>query len=159
VPDSPPDFVYVIFIAADQDTVWNGLIDRELTKKYWGHWNQSDWEPGSRWEHVRSDGSDVVDIHGQVMEIDPPRRLVVSWIFPNAEDEEAKHTRVTYELERLGPDTRLTVIHSDLQEGSAERDGVTNGWPAVLSNLKTLLETGRTLSDEEWGAEPRGCGD
>jgi len=79
--------------------------------------------------------------------------------FPNAEDEEAKHTQVTYELERLGPDTRLTVIHSDLKEGSAEREGVTNGWPAVLSNLKTLLETGRTLSEEEWEVEPRGCGD
>lgn len=150
--EGPPDFVYVIYIAVDQETVWNGLIDRELTKKYWGRTNESDWQPGSRWEHVRSDGSGVVDIHGEVLEIDPPRRLVVTWVFPNATDEEAKHTRVTYEIEPLGPDTRLTVIHSDLKEGSDEREGVTSGWPAVFSNLKTLLETGRTLSDEEWGA-------
>ena len=52
-----PDFVYTIFIKATAEQVWNGLIDRELTKAYWGHYNESDWQAGSRWEHVRSDGS------------------------------------------------------------------------------------------------------
>lgn len=57
MPERAPDFVYVIYIAANPDKVWNGLIDRELTKAYWEHYNVSDWKRDSRWEHVRSDGS------------------------------------------------------------------------------------------------------
>jgi uncharacterized protein YndB with AHSA1/START domain len=150
VPDRAPDFVYVIYIAASAAKVWNGLIDRELTKAYWGHFNVSDWKPGSRWEHVRSDGNGKVDIVGKVVEIDPPRRMVVTWASPRETDDEARHSRVAYEITALGPDTRLTVTHSDLEVGSEMFRGVTKGWPAVLSNLKTLLETGRTLSDELW---------
>ena len=78
MPDIAPDFVYVTFIAADRETVWNGLIDRDVTKRYWGHYNDSDWKQGSRWEHVRSDGSGKVDTLGKVVEIDPPQRLVIT---------------------------------------------------------------------------------
>ena len=150
MPETAPDFVYTIYIAASADTVWNGLFDRQLTKAYWGHFNVSDWKPGSRWEHVRSDESGKADIVGKVIEIDPPRKLVTSWVSPADEGDEAKHSRVTYEITPLGPDTRLTVTHSDLEAGSTMHAGVTQGWPAVLSNLKSLLETGRTLSDELW---------
>ena len=150
MPERAPDFVYVVYIAAGIDKVWNGLIDRELTKAYWDHYNVSDWKRGSRWEHVRSDGSGKVDIVGRVVEIDPPRRLVVSWAAPREADDETRHSRVTYEIRPIGPDSRLTVTHSDLEAGSGMLRGITRGWPAVLSNLKTLLETGRTLSDQLW---------
>ncbi len=148
MPERAPDCVYVIYIAARADQVWNGLLDRELTKAYWGHYNESDWTPGSAWEHVRSDGSGTVDILGKVDEIDPPRRLVISWAFPHEEQDETKVSRVTFELTPLGPDTRLKVTHSDLEPDSLMRKGIDTGWPAVLSNLKTLLETGKTLSKE-----------
>lgn len=150
MPERAPDFVYTVYIAAGIDAVWNGLIDKELTKAYWGHYNVSDWKAGSRWEHVRSDESGTVDIVGKVLEIDPPQKLVVSWSSPDDEGVDMKTSRVVYELQALGPDTKLVVTHADLEEGSDMHSGVTQGWPAVLSNLKTILETGRTLSDEAW---------
>ena len=153
MPERAPDHVYVIYIAARPDAVWNGLFDRDMTKAYWAHYNLSDWTPGSRWEHVRSDESGTVDILGTVEDIDPPRRLVISWAFPHDAQDEAKVSRVTFEPTPLGPDTRLTVIHSDLEPGSDMEKGVSDGWPAVLSNLKTLLETGRPLSSDKWTSD------
>ena len=151
MPERAPDFVYTIYIAAGVDRVWNGLIDRELTKAYWSHFNVSDWKPGSRWEHVRSDESGKVDIVGKVIEIAPPHRLVTSWSFPEDEGDPDKVSRVTYELEALGGSTRLTVTHSELEAGSGMEAGVKAGWPAVLSNLKSLIESGRTMTEEIWG--------
>lgn len=150
-----PDFVYTIYIAASAETVWNALMDREMTSRYWNHENRSDWKKGSVWEHRRADGSGVVDIRGHVVEIDPPKKLVVTW---NAEDEEwgePHPSQVTYDLIALGPDTKLTVTHAMLDEGSTMHKGVTEGWPGVLSNLKTLVETGRVLSEEQWPGDQR----
>lgn len=147
-----PDFIYTIFIAANIETVWTGLIDKEITKKYWGHHNKSDWKVGSKWEHLSTSGSNVVDIHGEVLEIDPPHKLVVSWnSLEGSKSLEPSPSRVTYDLTALGPDTKLTVTHSQLNHDSVMHNGVTQGWPAVLSNLKSLLETGKVLSEELWG--------
>lgn len=146
-----PDFVYTIFIAAHIETVWNGLIDKEVTKKYWGHHNKSDWKVGSKWEHIQTDGSNVVDIHGEVLDIDPPQKLVFSWnSLDGSKSLESAPSVVSYDLTALGPDTKLTVTHSKLNKDSVMHNGVTQGWPAVLSNLKTYLETGKILSEEEW---------
>jgi len=146
-----PDFVYTIYIAAKITTVWDGLIHKEITQKYWGHHNKSDWKVGSKWEHIRTDGSNIVDVHGQVLEVEPPTKLVVTWNgFEGSKTCEAAPSVVTYELAALGPDTKLTVTHSRLDEGSAMHKGVTQGWQAVLSNLKTTLETGKPLSSDEW---------
>jgi uncharacterized protein YndB with AHSA1/START domain len=145
-----PDFVYTIFIKATAEQVWNGLIDRDLTKAYWGHYNESDWQPGSRWDHVRSDGSGKIDTRGHIVEIDPPHKMVWSWAFDADADQPEKLSRVTYELTSLGPDTKLTITHSELEPGSRMDIGVREGWPAVLSNLKSLLETGAVLSEDEW---------
>ncbi len=144
-----PDFVYTIYIAASQEKVWNGLIDREITKAYWGHYNESDWKQGSRWEHVGSSSGDV-HVRGQIIEIDPPHKMVWSWAFDSDADEPAKLSRVTYELVGLGPDTKLTVTHSELEPGSDMDAGVREGWSAVLSNLKSMLETGKAMSEEDW---------
>jgi len=145
-----PAFVYTIFIRATVEQVWNGLIDRELTKAYWGHYNQSDWQAGSRWDHVRSDGSGKIDTRGHIIEIDPPRKRVWSWALDSEADDPPKCSRVNYELVALGPDTKLTVTHSELEPESLMDRSVREGWPAVLSNLKSILETGQTLSDDEW---------
>ena len=150
MPERAPDFVYVIYIAASVEKVWNGLIDHHLTRQYWEHDNVSTWKKGSRWEHVRSDGSGKVDVAGKVVEIEPPRRMVITWAEGGNAGDEAKTSRVTFDLTAVGPDTKLTVTHSDLEAGSEMFIGITSGWPAVLSNLKTLLETGQTLSDKLW---------
>ncbi|WP_017930215.1 SRPBCC family protein [Robiginitomaculum antarcticum] len=147
-----PDFVYTIYIAAKIETVWNGLIDKEVTQKYWGHLNKSDWKTGSKWEHIPSSDSTIVDVHGQVLDSDPPRKLVVTWnSLPGSKSLEPAPSLVTYDLVALGPDTKLTVTHSQLTKDSVMHKGVTQGWPAVLSNLKSILETGKTLSDGLWG--------
>lgn len=145
-----PDFVYTIYIAASPEKVWNGLIDREMTKAYWGHYNESDWKQGSRWEHVVSNGSGKVDVRGQIIEIDPPHKMVWSWAFASEAEEPVKLSRVTYELDALGPDTKLTVTHSELEPGSSMDKGVREGWSAVLSNLKSMVETGKAMSEDDW---------
>ncbi|MCP4204025.1 MAG: GntR family transcriptional regulator [bacterium] len=150
MPDRAPDFVYVSYIAAPIDKVWNGLIDRELTPLYWKHTNESDWTVGSPWQHVSSDGSGRVDIVGKVLKVEAPRRLVISWSRPNEAEDETKVSTVTFELTPLGPDTKIKVIHSGLEPESDMQTGIEEGWPAVFCNLKTLLETGKTLSDEQW---------
>ena len=147
-----PDFVYTIYIAASITTVWDGLINKEVTQKYWGRHNKSDWEVGSKWEHTRIDGSNIIDIHGEVLEVDPSKKLVVTWNAPDEhKNREPAPSIVTYELVALGPDTKLTVTHSKLNIDSVMHNGVTQGWQAVLSNLKTLLETGKPLSSDQWG--------
>ncbi|MBV9884504.1 MAG: SRPBCC family protein, partial [Sphingomonadaceae bacterium] len=123
---------------------WNALVDGDLTKQYWGHENRSDWKPGSRWEHVRVGPEGKVDVAGRVLEIEPPRRLVTSWAFPGEEDDPARTSRVTYEIEPVGSESRLTVTHSDLNEPRM-RAGVSAGWPLVLSSLKSFLERGTAL--------------
>ncbi|MEM7482637.1 MAG: SRPBCC family protein [Acidobacteriota bacterium] len=151
--EKAPDFVYVAYIAADAQRVWSGLMDHDLTQQYWGRHNVSDWTVGASWKHQRPDGSGIVDIVGEVIEIEPPRKLVVTWAAPKDAEDANKVSRVTYLIEALGPDTRLTITHSDLEAGSDMHLDVTTGWPAVACNLKTLLETGKTLSEDAWPKE------
>ena len=138
-------FLYVVYIAAPARTVWKALFDPKLTAQYWQHENRSDWKKGSRWEHVRSGARGDVDLVGKVLECVPPRRLVVSWAFPSDAKKPAKHSRVTYEVERFRGITRLTVTHDRLEPRSDMLEGITEGWPKVLTSLKSLLETGKAL--------------
>ena len=75
----------------------------------------------------------------------PSRRLVITWAFPSDEARPEKHSRVTFEIEAVAGTTRLTVTHEDLEPGSEMLEGITDGWPKVLSSLKSLLELGRPL--------------
>jgi uncharacterized protein YndB with AHSA1/START domain/DNA-binding transcriptional ArsR family regulator len=143
-----PDYVYVTYIESTPERVWEALTDADLTASYWGHRNESDWQVGSRWDHVRIDGSGISDVGGFVLESDPPRRLVTSWMPPDDERPEIA-SRVTFEIEPDGEIVRLTVTHQDLPTEQDRRD-VSHGWPAVLANLKTLLETGHPLPREPW---------
>lgn len=149
-----PDFVYVTYIATTPEKIWNALVDPDMARRYWmdptagcARVNVSDdWQPGSRWEHRRADGTDTVDIAGYVVETDPPRHLVISWARPNEVDDSAKRSRVSFDIEPMADGlVRLTVAHADLARDPQMLEGVSGGWPKVLSNLKTLLETGRAL--------------
>lgn len=148
-----PDFVYVTYISTTPEKVWQAIVDTDITRQYWidptsadpGHVNVSDWNVGSRWEHQRNDESRKVDVAGKVVESDPPRRLVLSWARPAEFDDDSKHSRVTFEIEPQGSVVRLTVMHEDLAKDEKMAKGVSNGWPKILSNLKTMLETGNAL--------------
>ena len=138
-------FVYTVYIAATAERVWEALLDGEMTRQYWGHENVSDWKPGSKWEHRRFDAARTVVMAGEVVESAPPRRLVLTWADPAEAADKAKHTRVTFEIETVADMVRLTVTHDDLKPGSDMLRKITNGWPRVLSSLKSFLETGRPL--------------
>jgi len=139
-----PKFVYVIYIQTTPEKVWNAIQDPEMTKQYWVcHRNVSDWKPGSRWEHQDYNDPKDVDIVGKVVESIPPKRLVLTWARPADEADESKHARLTFEIEPETDEVRLTVIHEELDTDMHR--GISNGWPVVLSSLKTLLETGRPL--------------
>lgn len=145
-----PSFVYVTYIASTPEKVWDALTDADVTAQYWGHRNVSDWQPGSTWEHQRLDGSGIADVVGTVEESMPPSRLVTTWADP--EDTAGKDvSRVSFDIESLGAIVRLTVTHTDLADESARRD-VAGGWSAVLSNMKSYLETGSSLPVAPWEA-------
>ncbi|SHH48764.1 ArsR/SmtB family transcription factor [Streptomyces sp. 3214.6] len=144
-----PTFVYVTYIASTPEKVWDALTDADLTAAYWGHSNVSDWRPGSRWEHRRTDGTGIADVVGTVVESERPTRLVTTWASPDEEGRADRHSRVTFDIRPHADIVRLTVTHEDLND-EGELAAVSGGWPAVLSNLKSLLETGRTLPQEPW---------
>jgi uncharacterized protein YndB with AHSA1/START domain/DNA-binding transcriptional ArsR family regulator len=148
-----PTFVYVTYIESTPELVWHALTDAELTARYWGHSNVSDWHVGSGWEHRRTDGSGIADVAGTVLESTPPTRLVTTWGAPGEEPPPAPE-RVTFDIEPYNDIVRLTVTHENLAD-EAQRDAAASGWSAVLSNLKSLLETGHSLPQPPWEMSPR----
>ena len=143
---SKPSFAYVIYIHATAEEVWRGLVDPEFTRRYWMHENISDWEPGSEWSHRSTDSEGTVDIVGKVLESDRPNRLVLSWVPPDVVGDLAKTSRVSFEISPQddwphGPWVGLTVVHSELEPDSEMLHSVTFGWPAVMSGLKTVIES------------------
>jgi uncharacterized protein YndB with AHSA1/START domain len=141
---------YVTYIDSTPETVFRAFVESDLSREFWLHDQVSDWKAGSRWEHRRGDGNGVVDIAGTVLECDPPRRLVLTWARPFEADKLESFSRVAIEVEPQGPVVCLTVTHDQLDEGSEMHKGLEAGWPKVLSNLKTFLETGHTLK-LDWG--------
>ena len=152
-----PDFVYVTYIATTPEKLWQALMDVDMMAQWWvdpkagcSRVNVSDWKPGSRWEHTRADGSNIVDIAGKVIEAVAPQRLVYSWARPGEVADESKHSRVSFDIVQYTESlVKLTVAHDDLAKDPAMMAGVSGGWPTVLSNLKTFLETGHALPQTE----------
>ncbi len=140
-------FAYVTYIATSAEKVWEALTVPEVTTKYWQHVNVSDWQSGSKWEHRAFDRKGDLRLVGTVTESAPPRRLVLTWAFPQDESRPEKHTRVTFEIDPVTDVVRLTVTHDHLEPGSDMEQGIRDGWPKVLSSLKSLLETGRPLPE------------
>jgi len=227
-----PTFVYVTYIHSTPEQVWHALTDADLTADFWGHSNVSDWQPGSPWEHRRTDGSNKADAGGTIIESTPPTRLVLTFGDPptphpttpppdRQEDEagrsaetgepaearrpdearrpgETLHVKeasqadegvrpgktlhaeeasqadqagrpgmaaqagqegdrhpqsplaslVTFSIEPYHDIVRLTVTHENLS--GEDLEAASAGWPAVLANLKSLLETGHTLPQPPW---------
>jgi len=142
---SKPKFVYVIYISATPEKIWSALLDVKFTREYWGHENVSDWKAGSSWEHRRLDDARTVDLVGEVIESVPPHRLVLTWAEPADKANRAKHTRVTIELQPIESMVRLTVTHDQFENAPGMLPKISEGWPRVLSSLKSLLETGKPL--------------
>jgi uncharacterized protein YndB with AHSA1/START domain len=148
-----PSFVYVTYIATTPEKVWQALVDTDVMRQYWvgpksdcARMNVSDWRPGSQWEHRRVEDPHTGDNVGKVVESVPPRRLVLTWARPQDAGDDSKHSRVSFDIEpHIDGLIRLTVTHEDLERDPQMLAGISGGWPMVLSNLKTLLETGRVL--------------
>lgn len=138
-------FVYVTYIRTTPEKLWQALTTPEFMRAYWfGNWQDCDWRKGSTWKLMLSDGR-VGDM-GEVVEIDPGKRLVLKWRNEfRPELREEGHSRATFEIERLGDTVKLSVVHEIDVPQSKLIDAVSNGWPAVLSSLKSYLETGKAL--------------
>jgi uncharacterized protein YndB with AHSA1/START domain len=140
-------FVYVTYIRTTLEKLWRALIDPEFTRQYWvGTWQESEWKPGASWKMMIPDGR--VANSGEIVEIEPPRRLVFKWrneFMPEVRAE--GHGRLTFELEKQGDSVKLTVITEMDKPESIFIQKASNGWPLVLSSLKSLLETGESLEE------------
>ena len=153
-----PSFVYVTYIASTPEKVWTALTDPRFTVEYWaGRKVECDCKVGSP-VYFRTGKPQHDRPHGWVLEIEPGSRLVTSWVAKSDEGKETggPMTKVTYLVERAGPENvKLTVIHEEHQAGSEVRDDVRQGWPAVLSSLKSYLETGSALAiTKNWAERP-----
>jgi DNA-binding transcriptional ArsR family regulator/uncharacterized protein YndB with AHSA1/START domain len=151
-------FVYKTYIKTTPEQLWRGLTEPAFTKRYWNTEFVTDWQPGSAMTW-KMRGLTIEDPEQVVVEADPYRKLSYTWHTFTPElgvefgfdaDEWAKlgterRSTVTFEIEDLDSHVKLTVIHDDFQPDSTAVTMVSEGWPHVLSDLKTLLETGDVL--------------
>lgn len=138
-------FVYVTYIRSTPEKVFEAITRPEVARRYWGHENVSDWVPGSEWQHVRDNAQRTVNVVGKVVEVDAPTRLVITWANPSQATDPDSYSRVTFDVAAYDGMVRLTVTHDELEAGSGMDKGVRQGWPIVLSSLKSLLETGQGI--------------
>ena len=138
-------FVYVTYIRTTPEKLWQALIAPEFTRRYWvGTWQESEWKAGASWRIMIPDGR-VAD-SGEILEIEPPRRLVLAWRNEfKPEMREDGYSRMTYELQQQGESVKLTVNHESDKPDSKLIEAVSDGWPLILASLKSLLETGDSL--------------
>lgn len=136
--------VFEIYIKTTPERLWQAITDGEMRRQYtFGAGVVSDWQPGSDWELSAAPGFRIAA--GENLEVDPPRRLVQSFTALWSGDVQREGaSRVTWEIEQVADSCRLTVTHDELREGA--NDELFGGWPMILSGLKTLLETGETLT-------------
>jgi len=147
-------FVYVTYIRTTPQKLWSALTaDTEFMKQYWfGAHCESHWMPGSSWKLVRPDGQ-VLD-SGEIVEAQPPRRLVIRWQHQNKPELKAEGPSLcTIELEPTGGAVKLSITHSIERETSKFIETVSNGWPKVISNLKSMLESGSVALNDPYPAE------
>ena len=149
-------FMYVTFIRTTPDKLWQALTDPAFTRRYWNATFETDWKPGSPMIWDLGDGVRVEDPEQVVLEAEPYRRLSFTWhtFTPELNDSHGfapevreglarePRSRATFTLEPAGEQVKLTVVHEGLEPDGVTVTLISNGWPRVLSGLKTLLETG-----------------
>ncbi|HEY3804935.1 MAG TPA: SRPBCC family protein [Kofleriaceae bacterium] len=145
-------FVYVTYIRTTPEKLWSALTDAEFMKQYWfGTHCESQWTAGSPWKMVSASG--VVLDDGEIIEADPPRRLVIRWRHRNKPELAAEgDSRCTMELERDGGAVKLSITHTSDHEASKLITAVSGGWPKIISNLKSLIETGSIALAEAYSS-------
>lgn len=142
-----PDFVYAMHVHTTPEKLWEALTTGAFTRQYWGGRDiESTWEVGAPVTMVKADGTR--DFKGNVLVADAPKTL--SYTFVVEAPTGNVDSKVTFQLDAMGPNVRLTLTHEGLPEGGPVRNIVSQGWFAILSSLKTLLETGAPLSFPYW---------
>jgi len=140
-----PEFVYVTYIETTPEKLWEALTSSEFSKRYWfGTELRTDWKIGSPFALVMN--GTTTDV-GEILEVDPPRRL--SYSFKHVLNDKMRNesaTKVVFTIEPHGKLMKLTLTHEGFAEGSKLLDGISKGWPAILSSLKSLLERGTELA-------------
>jgi uncharacterized protein YndB with AHSA1/START domain len=146
-------FVYVTYIRTTPEKLWSALTtDEEFMKQYWfGVHCESEWTQGSPWKMLSRDGQ-VLDA-GEILEAEPPRRLVIRWQHQSKPELKAEgESQCTLELEPSGTAVKLSITHSIERDPSKFIAAVSGGWPKIISNLKSLLETGSIVLAEAYPA-------
>jgi len=146
-------FVYVTYIRATPERLWSALTeDVEFMKQYWfGVHCESKWTAGSAWKMVLPDGR--IGDSGEIVESVPPRRLVIRWQHQDKPELKAEGDSLcTIELEPSGPAVKLSITHTIEREPSKLIEAVSGGWPKVISNLKSLMETRAASKTEPYSA-------
>jgi uncharacterized protein YndB with AHSA1/START domain len=145
MPESPSQFAYSIYIRTTPEKLWEALLNKEFQRQFWAEtWQESEWKVGAAWKIMLPDGR-VAD-SGEILEFDPHKRIVLTWrneFKPELKSE--GFSRLTYELDRQGDCVKLTVTHQMDRPGTKFIQAVSQGWPPILSSLKSLLETGESL--------------
>jgi len=156
--EDKPTFVYTTYIKTTPERLWQALTDPAFTERYWGLTFETDWQPGSTMTWVQR-GLTIGDPAQVVLEAEPYRRLSYTWhtftpqlsealdLSDEARERIAREprSRATFDIEPFGERVKLTVVHDGFEAGSVVATMVSEGWPRVLSDLKTLLETGEPL--------------
>jgi uncharacterized protein YndB with AHSA1/START domain len=142
-------FHYVTYIRTTPEKLWSALTnDEEFMKQYWfGVHCESRWTAGSSWKMVSAEGQILDD--GEIVEAERPRRLVIRWKHQrNPELAAEGDSLCTMELEGVGPAVKLSITHTIEREPSKLIEAVSGGWPKIISNLKSLLETGSVVLND-----------
>jgi uncharacterized protein YndB with AHSA1/START domain len=147
---SKSTFVYVTYIRTTQEKLWSALTDPDFMTQYWfGCRCESDWKPGSAWTLRSSEGKVLDD--GKIVEVDPPRRLVIHWQHRSKPEFNTEGpSRCTIELEPVGTAIKLSITHTSDHDRSKLIEAVSGGWPKIMSNLKSLMENGTIALQEAY---------
>ena len=150
-----PEFIYATYIRTTPERLWEALTNGDFSEKYWfGFRIEVELKAGGVVRIVPPKGMEHLGDHaGEVLVCEPGRKLVYTWNQKDKPEVAAKRagpSRVTYELTPMGPHVKLRLIHENLLPEDVERDpngfrGINNGWPAVISSLKSFLETGEPI--------------
>jgi uncharacterized protein YndB with AHSA1/START domain len=152
-------FVYVTYIRTTPEKLWSALTDDvQFMKQYWfGVYCESQWRAGSPWKMMHPDGR-ILDA-GEIVEAEPPKRLVIRWQHQDKPELKAEGPSLcTMELEPFGAAVKLSITHTIEREPSKLIEAVSGGWPKIISNLKSLLETGSAVLNNPYPVESAHAG-